>query len=57
MIKNLLALLFLVPMFTFAQDESAYKLNAGGMFFMISAWSVILIWNAVCFTKIISKKK
>ena len=57
MIKNLLALLFLVPMIIFAQDESAYKLNSSGMFFMISAWSVILIWNAVCFTKILSKKK
>ncbi len=44
-------------MIVFAQDESVYTLNAAGMFFMIFAWSVILVWNAVCFTKILSKKK
>lgn len=57
MIKNLLALLFLIPILSFGQENPEYTLNMGGTFFMVITWSVILIWNAVCFTIILSKKK
>lgn len=58
MIKITTILTFLLPIISFTQETSpTYKLNGIGMFFMIFSWSAIIIWNAVCFTKILSKKE
>ncbi|MGL4676234.1 MAG: hypothetical protein ACRCWI_01025 [Brevinema sp.] len=53
---SLLLITLLIPNFSFSQENPTYEITGAGMFFMIFAWSAIIIWNTVCFTKILSKK-
>ncbi|MGL5956615.1 MAG: hypothetical protein ACRC0X_08495 [Brevinema sp.] len=54
---SLVSISLLIPNFSFAQENPVYEITGAGMFFMIFAWTAIIIWNAVCFTKILSKKE
>lgn len=59
MIKTtILGLIFLLPSFVFSQDtDKEYVLTPGGLFFMIFSWTAIIIWNIICFKKILENKK
>lgn len=59
MIKTtILGLIFLLPNFVFSQDaDQQYMLTSGGLFFMIFSWVAIIMWNIICFKKILENKE
>lgn len=55
--KTILGLMFLLPNFIFSQSaDKQYVLNPGGLFFMIFSWIAIILWNIVCFKKILENR-
>ncbi|MGL5721909.1 MAG: hypothetical protein ACRCY4_05880 [Brevinema sp.] len=52
-----LLILLLVPSFLAAQEAApTYKLTPGGWTFMLIAWIGIVVWNVLCFSKILKNK-
>lgn len=46
-------IILLAPGALFAQD---YRLTPAGVSFMAAAWASIIIWNLVCFGKILKNR-
>ncbi|MGL5254097.1 MAG: hypothetical protein ACRC9L_03680 [Brevinema sp.] len=52
-----LLLLLIIPSLLSAQEASTtYELTPGGWVFMLIAWVGIVVWNILCFRKILRNK-
>lgn len=55
---TILGLVFLLPNLVFSQNsDQQYVLTSSGWFFMIFSWVSIIVWNIICFKKILENKE